>query len=205
MQEQTKKTLSDHDSEAPRKQINYKHLFDYDQSCFDGIEYGLTKLYYAIEGDTLYLKKIDSYLKNEIEIEFPISFKNTPERDVIQNFITDLFSYRSNFAGQPFDFSSEIFSVEELNLMLKKGEENIIEKRNEAVRIASENELINYCKLKNLMPEPTGDNVNNWQANCPSGRGHHIMISTTSNEWGCGYCRKKGKLIDLVKWIENKN
>jgi hypothetical protein len=116
-----------------------------------------------------------------------------------------LFSYSSNFKGEPFDFRSEIFSVAELNLMLKKGKENSIEKRKEAVRIASENELINYCKLKNLMPEPTGDGVNNWQASCPSRRGHQIMISTTSNEWGCGYCGKKGKLIDLINWIENKN
>jgi hypothetical protein len=43
-----------------------------------------------------------------------------------------------------------------------------------------------------LAPRPAGHNATAWVANCPSGRGHTIMISATSNEFGCGYCRKKG-------------
>jgi hypothetical protein len=27
------------------------------------------------------------------------------------------------------------------------------------------------------------------------------MISTISNEWGCGYCRKKGVLEDLKQFV----
>jgi hypothetical protein len=41
----------------------------------------------------------------------------------------------------------------------------------------------------NLDPEPTGDNLHNFEARCPTGRPHYMKVSTRSNEWGCGYCR----------------
>jgi hypothetical protein len=30
------------------------------------------------------------------------------------------------------------------------------------------------------------------------------MISTKSNDWGCGYCKRKGDMNTLREWYENK-
>jgi hypothetical protein len=38
-----------------------------------------------------------------------------------------------------------------------------------------------------------------------SGGQHHLMISTEFNEWGCGYCKKKGDINSLREWYESKN
>jgi len=43
-----------------------------------------------------------------------------------------------------------------------------------------------------LDPRPAGHNPAAWWANCPTGRGHSVMISSASNQFGCGYCRIKG-------------
>jgi hypothetical protein len=53
-----------------------------------------------------------------------------------------------------------------------------------------------------LHPKPTGFNEDSWTANCPSGGNHFIMVTTLKDEWGCGYCRKKGRILDLKKWVK---
>ena len=68
--------------------------------------------------------------------------------------------------------------------------------------LAQGNELIRYCEAEKLYPYPEGSNLTNWYAQCPNGGKHPIMISTISNEWGCGYCRKKGNLEDLKHFIK---
>jgi hypothetical protein len=67
--------------------------------------------------------------------------------------------------------------------------------------------IILFCEEKNLYPEPEDHSPDSWKANCPSGRQHHIMISTSSPSshcWGCGYCKKKGGLEELKQWVEKK-
>lgn len=67
-----------------------------------------------------------------------------------------------------------------------------------------ENELIRFCQDNKLNLRQAGSCISNWLASCPSGGNHAIMISTTSNEWGCGYCKKKGRLPELKQWVESK-
>jgi hypothetical protein len=31
---------------------------------------------------------------------------------------------------------------------------------------------------------------------------HHLMVSAKANQWGCGYCCKKGNVTDLKNWIK---
>jgi hypothetical protein len=183
----------------------YKHFLRYDQSCFDGIEYGFTDLFYDIHGSTLFIKKVDSVTKTDRELEIHLENKNLSSEVLLEDYLINLMSHNGNFIGTPQYEKSEMFSKESFDKMLDKGISMMVERDGMAKSLNSENELINYCKSVGLYPEPVDGNVNNWKANCPSGGKHYIMISTISNEWGCGYCRKKGDINSLKKWYESKN
>jgi hypothetical protein len=88
--------------------------------------------------------------------------------------------------------------------LLNQGIENIKQRKFQIKEIGHHHPIILYCTEHNLYPEPEDHSPDIWKANCPSGRQHHIMISTSSNEWGCGYCKKKGKLEELKLWVENR-
>jgi hypothetical protein len=51
--------------------------------------------------------------------------------------------------------------------------------------------IIKMARQLSLNPRPAGHNNTAWIADCPRGS-HWIMISTSLNEFGCGYCRRKG-------------
>lgn len=178
----------------------YKHFLRYNQSCFDGFEYGFTDLYYEICGLTLFILEVDH--RNKTEKKFEIQIEKSPERDegVLEDFLITHMSYRYNFEGEPIYEKSEVFSKESFDAMLVKGLALMDERERLALVLNSDNDLIKYCKSIGLNPEPEGSSFTNWKANCPSGGQHHIMISTKSNEWGCGYCKKKGDLNSLKEW-----
>jgi hypothetical protein len=51
--------------------------------------------------------------------------------------------------------------------------------------------IIKMARALGLDPCPAGHNDSAWMANCPRGA-HWIMISPSHNEFGCGYCHRKG-------------
>jgi hypothetical protein len=52
--------------------------------------------------------------------------------------------------------------------------------------------IIKMARELGLDPRPAGHNDNAWMASCPQSRNHWITISPERNEFGCGYCRRKG-------------
>lgn len=188
------------------KEINYKLFLTYDELSFEGIEYGIINLAYIITSDfrTLFIQKSDTKNNSIKTFEIPLSKIYDNDKSVLEDFLIDLMAYNGNFCGHPIYESSEIFSEEEFNLIREKGNEIILIKKELAIKENLENELIKYCLSKNLNPQPEGSSGTNWISQCPSGGKHHIFISTKSNQWGCGYCKKKGDLMDLIIWVENK-
>jgi hypothetical protein len=97
------------------------------------------------------------------------------------------------------------------SLLLTSGElETIIKtiadelKRNsEAAQEAQQHEapIIKMAKKLGLKPRPAGHNGIDWMANCPR-TNHWLMISPASDEFGCGYCRKKGGPAELRSFYE---
>ena len=66
----------------------YKHLLRYNQSCFDGIEYGFTDLYYEISGSTLFIKKVDHHKQSD--------YKRNQARRLRLKLITPLIQQRNS-------------------------------------------------------------------------------------------------------------
>ena len=61
--------------------------------------------------------------------------------------------------------------------------------------------LIQYLIEQGLAPKPTGLGPNSWVANCPNAAEHSMVLDTIVQEWGCGYCERKGKLPELKAWL----
>lgn len=56
--------------------------------------------------------------------------------------------------------------------------------------------VIVMARKLGLRPEPAGVSPSAWYADCP-GKAHRLMVSSSSNEFGCGYCRVKGGTNEL--------
>ena len=62
--------------------------------------------------------------------------------------------------------------------------------------------IIFMARELHLNPRPSGRNGNDWYADCPSRRGHSIMIGASSGQFGCGYCHWKGGPDELLRFHE---
>ena len=73
------------------------------------------------------------------------------------------------------------------------------QERKEWSRLARENEteIIQVARELGLHPEPAGFGPVQWYATCPKRRGHRLMITTSCDEFGCGYCSVKGGVDEL--------
>jgi hypothetical protein len=81
---------------------------------------------------------------------------------------------------------------------LKSIVETIAEELKRNSRVAEEEQrrheapIIKMAKELGLSPRPAGHNHSDWMASCPQSRNHWVMISPSHNEFGCGYCGRKG-------------
>jgi hypothetical protein len=163
---------------------------------------GKTDLYYSISESQLTLVS-----KPQVGVPFiPRTdiYDITPElsgadvKVLITQFLTENISNLGY--GYPWYVKSDLFTEEEFRSMVSKAESMIDNHKAKAKLNTSI--LTEVCEKYKLRPEPYNDSGTSWQAQCPSGRAHWIAISTENNTWGCGYCRKKGGIPELVEWME---
>lgn len=189
---------------------DFKHLLRYNQFCVMGgfdFEYGIIDLYFDIDPTTLFIKKIDRSEHNKIEektMEFPRQIVNGDTIDELKHFWINLQTNLNNFEGIPIYIESPYFSKKEFEIMGEKAGAIRKERYELTVKQGKNNELIKYCESIGINPRPSGMSPTSWVANCLSGGNHNLMISTDSNQWGCGYCKKKGGINQLREWYSKK-
>lgn len=81
----------------------------------------------------------------------------------------------------------------------------IIERINAKTTTTFNSRFIDFLKEKNLNPQPHDEEKGQWIAKCPSGAKHPIMISAYFDEFGCGWCKRKGGKQELKEWIHEIN
>jgi hypothetical protein len=62
--------------------------------------------------------------------------------------------------------------------------------------------IIKVARGLGLNPRPAGHNSDAWMSDCPR-RSHWIMISPSLNQFGCGYCRRKGGPAELQTFFNS--
>lgn len=63
--------------------------------------------------------------------------------------------------------------------------------------------LLDAARRLGLNPTPNGDGKVHWVARCP-GANHTLTISTATETFGCGYCKRKGGISELEEFVESR-
>jgi len=165
------------------------------------MEYGICAIYYKINEHTLYLLKIDQQEQTEKEFVIPLNL-NLTRIDAILAYFLKVQFFKNVFFGEGrlIYEKSEQFSEDYFISMQNERNEEYVKKIKFIEESNKHNDLINFCRTINLNPIPDGIHASNWIANCLSKGNHQMLLSTLTNEWGCGYCRKKGGLPELKEW-----
>ena len=116
-----------------------------------------------------------------------------------------LLQSRLHYAGAVGPYVAGLLSVAELEWVVSTFQLKLQRNRDEALarELARTSPILEAAMACGDL-RPAGHNPTAWMANCPCGGQHWIMISTESNQFGCGYCRRKGGPEELRRFIEDK-
>jgi hypothetical protein len=154
--------------------------------------------FYRITPDG-YIQLAYSYYKSELKISAQYQLKFDLKKENIRYIVFEYIQANHLYNGYPKLKNSTVFTHDEFDQIIFdiKNPKNI-EKGKARKKITP---LISFAKQQQLYPQPTGFNENSWTSNCPSGGNHFIQIVTTNDQWGCGYCHRKGGLKELEQWL----
>lgn len=156
---------------------------------------------YLIDGKKLFYKT--SKAGNYKETGYKIEFNSEINKKSIYNFVKGYFTYRIRWDGEPRFNSQGYMNQDDFESIILEVKKEIKDSKKEGLKTA--NHFTEYLKLQSLDPRPSGDNKYLWLANCPFSGGSHFMhISTETNTFGCGWCKRKGGQKDLKNYLKTK-
>ena len=149
----------------------------------------------------LVILRVDHVKKRKHEISIPLDGQSGSLKETLEAYLLEMSTDYLGFTGEPLYRHSDLFTVDEFAAIVSQAKSILKEENKRAKQLARENELLAFFQEKGFDPRPHGEDLTNWTVSCPSGKGHPAMISSTSNEWGCGYCKRKGGLEELKAWM----
>ena len=157
------------------------------------------KYFYRVTDDN-YIQLAYKMDKREMELCAQYRLRHDNLKENITFIVKENIEAHLPYEGFPIFEKSTVFTEQEFNSIIQsiKDEKNAIIKQ----ATSTQTPLIDYLREQNLNPRPTGYTPNSWVARCPCGGNHHIMVSTLNDEWGCGYCNRKGEIPELEKWLQ---
>lgn len=206
---------------VPKEGTTYKDDFgvgdlsDFRKLAF--IEYDLNIgeapiLYFYRITDDDYLQWIDVFLNDENDEKSIIEASKKPLKIVCQfkydydfSFIdnlllafTEFIHARSMFDGRIIQFKSDLIS----DAHFLKIQKNIADRKKGIVK----SKLLDFMKKNNLYPKVHDAKEGLYLSQCVNSGNHHLLISISpeKEEWGCGYCKRKGGIKELKQWISEK-
>lgn len=161
------------------------------------------RYYYRITDDS-FIQIAVSVEGSELKIYAQFKLNHPSFKENLQFAIENMFEANLCFNGYPEFYESDIFTKEEFDLEIIgkiKNQKEIIEKQT----LEKNSLIITFLEKQGLEPKPSGTNIGSWLATCPNSTKHFIQVVVPSEEWGCGFCHKKGKLQELKNWIQEIN
>ncbi|MCL7765359.1 hypothetical protein MPF19_18205 [Polaribacter sp. Z014] len=157
--------------------------------------------FYRITDDG-YIQLASSYCNDKLEIKTQYKLQFDTKKEDLIYVVHQLIEANHFYTGYPTLKDSVIFTQLEFDTIISDIKNpKIIEKAKATQKITP---LITFLEQQQLHPKPTGFNENSWTANCPSGGNHFIQVVTTNDQWGCGYCKRKGGKEELEKWLQER-
>lgn len=175
------------------------HEFEYLMDTIETMWDIDVKYFYRVTDDN-YIQLATKFDDGELLLsaQFKLRFKNLKENIIF--IVKENIEAYLPYEGFPVFQKSTIFSEDEFDGIIQKMKDEKLAVMEQAK--LNQTPLINFLREQNLFPRPTGNNPNSWAANCPCGGNHFIMVVTKEDEWGCGYCKRKGKLPELKQWLQ---
>jgi hypothetical protein len=97
--------------------------------------------------------------------------------------------------------SPGIIKKRSFNTLVRRIKRELEENRKKARK--AKTEIVEVAEELGLNPRPTGEAPNLWASNCP-GTNHFLYISSTTNTFGCGWCKRKGGVEELRGFVEER-
>ena len=152
--------------------------------------------------DEGYIQLAYSYYNDELQIKVQYKLQFDSKKEDIIHAVHQLIEANHLYNGYPTLKDSVVFTQLEFDTIISDIKTpKIIEKAKATQKITP---LITFLEQQQLHPKPTGFNENSWTANCPSRGNHFIQVVTTNDQWGCGYCKRKGGIEELEKWLQER-
>jgi hypothetical protein len=181
----------------------FTHFLDIDQQC-DWVEQVVECFFYRLEASKLFINITDREGLNVSEHTLTVGDFIFDVKGLLSSFLVNYF-VSPGFIHQELGYMwSNVFSKKQFDEILMKANETRSLNLSRARLLAEGNDLIQYCYQEGLYPRPEGNDETKWLANCPTGGNHLILISASSNNWGCGYCKRRGGLAELRQWIDQR-
>jgi hypothetical protein len=157
------------------------------------------KYFYRVTDDN-YIQLAYKMDGGELEIcaQYKLRHENLKENIIF--IVKEIIEATLPYDGFPIFQNSVVFTKQEFDSLIKVMQDEKLAIMEQAK--AYQTPLIDYLREEQLNPRPTGINPNSWVARCPCGGNHQIMVSTLNDDWGCGYCKRKGKILELEKWLQ---
>lgn len=136
--------------------------------------------------------------KGIIDSQFRYNYDCIFKENLLQ--ITEkIFQERIFFEGLPIWLKSDYISEDEFQQI----KTNINKKKK---FIAKDSPLLNFMKKNGLHPRAYDNKNGLYVSSCVNSSAHQLYISIQSDyeEWGCGYCGKKGGIPELQNWLNEK-
>ena len=154
---------------------------------------------YLIDGRKIFYK--NSKDKEYIKAGYNLELNSEINKKSVYNFVKGYFSYSIRWNGTPTFNSAGYLNKDDLESIVSEIKDEAQAAKKEGLKTA--NYFIDFLESKSLDPRPTGNSKYSWQANCPfSGGSHFMMISTETNTFGCGWCKKKGDQKYLKDYLQ---
>ncbi|WP_124640512.1 hypothetical protein [Amniculibacterium aquaticum] len=191
------------------------NISDFRKLAFIEYDLGIAEapiLYFYRITDDDYLQWIDVFLDDENDEKSILEASKEPLKIVCQYKYDYDFSFidniliafaefihgRSMYDGRIIQFKSEIIS----NAHFLQIQKNIADRKKGIV----ESILLEFTKENNLFPKVHDAKKGLYFSQCVNSENHYLPISISpgKEEWGCGYCGRKGGIEELKQWISEK-
>lgn len=160
-----------------------------------------------------YIQWIDLFIDDDNDVEKTLLQAGSVSHNIVcqyqydwdltfkENLLTlfaEFIHARSMFDGHIIQFSSDLISDEDYQSILA----NIEDRKKNPVH----SKLLDFMKNNGLQPYAHDAKKGLYLSRCVNTANHHLYISISAEkeEWGCGYCKRKGGINELKQWINEK-